>query len=238
MKITFFLRLFFLFSIIGTIHLTSAASQAEYDSEITIHNEAQDLLQKGYTEKALTIYHKGLLHFPESDWLHVQYGKVLQSSEQFDEAEKEYQQALRIKDTITTRKLIQDVRTQKNLLNQKDFFSIELLFSSYQRTIAGIFSTLVIALLIIKKKRFNRIRFGRKYQNSLNKKDWQGVCIILEDDIANNRIATLEKYIGLLLKEVSYQEAITIINSHIAHPDHSATLLGYIKNYSEKLNRK
>ena len=208
----------------------SLAHAVSFSSEIAVNEAAQNFIHQKEFENAFTIFDTGLEQFPESDWLHFQYGALLYQQNKLEEAEEQLQISLKLNDRTKTQVLLEKVRKKASLLKPEEESSL----MSTQTLIRILLTTLLASFVPFFISRSSKFKDKKLYNKALKKKDWDTVTDILEDDLSNQRFPSLRGYLRQLLSSMPQEEAERIIIHYVDNPAHEEDLIKMLRKTVNK----
>ena len=216
--------------LVASLPAFSAETQMEYGER------AQELLNQGKDQEAVSVLAQGVAQFPDSDWLRSLYGRALFSLGELDEAEDQFQRALEInKENPVARMLIKEIRLTKDALKDREMN--ELVNLGMDK--AGDLAVIVIGvwlgtLMTMMSGRTARLFIRSNFEKALRRKDWDVVTDILENLIANWRKPELRKNMEMMLARMPQEEVEKIIINYVDVQKHEDELLFFLRKLHAK----
>ena len=214
----------------------TAALAKSAGNPVQCGEQAQELLNQGKDQAAVEVLKEGIARFPDSDWLHSLYGRALFGMGQLDEAEDQFQQALKINsENPVARILIKEIRQTKDALKDREMS--ELVNLGMDK--AGDLGVIVIGvwlgtLMTMVSGRLARSFAHGHFEKALRRKDWDEATDILENLIANWKKRELRKNLEMMLAKMPAEEVERIIISYVDVQKHEDDLLFFLRKMHAK----
>ncbi|MCG8531434.1 MAG: hypothetical protein MI749_12310 [Desulfovibrionales bacterium] len=218
------------------VNISLAAEIRAEDTHLSIGEKAQNYIQENNTEQARTLLKKGIALYPDSDWLHSIYGRLLFSEGDIAGAEDEFQQALNInKENTVAKLLIKEVRLTKNLLKDQEEERLFALMQDKGGDLLVIFLGVWMGTMLTSMLQWTASHVKRnKFEKALSAKDWDTVTDIIENQIVNWDKQALRKDMGTWLNKMNASAIEDIIKRYVDHQQHEEELLFFLKKFHEK----
>ncbi|WP_291327109.1 tetratricopeptide repeat protein [Desulfovibrio sp. UCD-KL4C] len=205
-------------------------------TEISSGNTAQEFIDNGQYDLAVSTLKDGLQLYPKSDWLYSLLGRAYFKMGDLESAEAQFRHALEInKNNPVAKRLIVDMRKTQDLLKDRDFSE----WVGIAKEKAADLATLVIGVWLgmllssISGKVYSYF-VSTSFRKALRKKDYEYATDILEDLVVDRKKAELRKRLSEFLHELNLEEAKGLILEYVDDQEMKDKLIHFIVQIHKK----
>lgn len=209
-------------------------------SEVTVcGGEAQEMLDSGRINEAITLLESCIQDHPKSDWLLSMLGRAYYKEGDLESAEAQFRKALEInKNNAVAKKLILEMRKTQDLLRDRDLSEWLAIGKEKLADLVTLVVGVWLGMLLSSISSGFYSHFTRtSFRKALSKKDYDYATDILEDLVVNREKAQLRKRLKELLEEFSLDDARDLIIDYVDDQDIEKKLVHFLVQIHKKSTR-